>query len=252
MSDGRWRLTALEFTVMWERFGRDRLPYPFQFRGTAATDEEFLADRRAAARKVVSMLDEGLYEALVALAEPVVRIELCGFRGPGHESMIRMHAGIRQSVAAVAVQLPGPDLHAGADVLLASAPVAQLGTLVAQSIPPVAPGRRRGVSVPRVVAPVSGGSVMQPASGARGSAERDEFFRRPRTGLGEVTVFAGPAYDNRPTGDGQGFHWMDFADDGRYLVRGSDIVSALPARGEDIAAEVQRLVGVVGAEAVGR
>ncbi|MFI6431401.1 ESX secretion-associated protein EspG [Rhodococcus oryzae] len=251
MSDGRWRLTALEFTVLWERFGRDRLPYPFQFRGTAATDEEFRADRRAAAQRVVPMLDERLYEALVALAEPVVRIELCGFRGAGLESMIRMHAGIGQSVAAVAVQLPGPDLHAGADVLLASAPVAQVGTFVAQSIPAVAAGRRRGVSVPRSVAPASG-SLMQSASRARGNEERDEFFRRPRTGLGEITVFAGPAYDNRPTGDGQGFHWMDFADDGRYLVRGSDIVSALPARGEDIAAEVQRLVGVTRSGAVGR
>ncbi|AQA22199.1 espG family protein [Rhodococcus sp. MTM3W5.2] len=251
MSDGRWRLTALEFTVLWERFGRDRLPYPFQFRGTAATDEEFRADRQAAAQKVVPMLDEGLYEALVALAEPVVRIELCGFRGAGLESMIRMHAGIRQSIAAVAVQLPGADLHAGADVLLASAPVTQVGTFVAQSIPSVAAGRRRGVSVPRSATPVSG-SLMQSASRARGNEERDEFFLRPRTGLGEITVFAGPAYDNRPTGDGQGFHWMDFADDGRYLVRGSDIVSALPARGEDIAAEVQRLVGVARAGAVSR
>ncbi|MGW6378987.1 ESX secretion-associated protein EspG [Rhodococcus sp. NPDC055112] len=252
MSAGRWRLTALEFTVLWEQFGRDRLPYPFQFLGTAATDEEFLADRRAAAQRVGPMLDEGLYEALVALAEPVVRVELCGFRGAGLESMVRMHAGIRHSVAAVAVQLPGTDLHAGADILLASAPAAQVGTFVAQSIPSVTAGRRRGVSVPRSVAPVGGGSLMQSASRARGNEERDEFFRRPRTGLGEVTVFAGPAYDNRPTGDGQGFHWMDFANDGRYLVRGSDIVSALPARSEDIAAEVQRLVGVARAGTVGR
>ncbi|MFD4181397.1 ESX secretion-associated protein EspG [Rhodococcus sp. NPDC058514] len=252
MSDGRWRLTALEFTVLWERFGRDRLPYPFQFRGTAATDDDFRADRRAAARKVAPMLDERLYEALVALAEPAVRVELCGFRGARLESTIRLHAGIRNSVAAVAVQLPGPDPHAGSDILLASAPVTQVGTAVSQSIPPVAAGRRRGVSVPRSVAPVSDGSILQPASRARGNEERDEFFRRPRTGLGEITVFAGPAYDNRPTGDGQGFHWMDFADDGRYLVRGSDIVSALPARGEDIAAEVQRLVGVAHTAAVRR
>lgn len=252
MSDGRWRLTALEFTVLWERFGRDRLPYPFQFRGTAATDDEFQADRRAAAQKVVPMLDERMYEALVALAEPAVRVELCGFRGARLDSMIRMHAGVRESVAAVAVQLPGPDLHAGSDVLLASAPASQVGTFVAQSIPPVAAGRRRGVSVPRSVVPASGGSVMQSASRGQGNEERDEFFKRPRTGLGEITVFAGPAYDNRPTGDGQGFHWMDFAADGRYLVRGSDIVSAVPARGEDVAAEVQRLVGVAHAGTVRR
>ncbi|MFC7449377.1 ESX secretion-associated protein EspG [Rhodococcus daqingensis] len=243
MSDGHRRLTALEFTVLWERFGRDRLPYPFQFRGTATTDEEFRADRRAAAAKVAPMLDESMYEALVALAEPAVRVEVCGFRGAGLESMIRVHAGVGRSCAAVAVQLPGPDLHAGGDVLLTSAPAAQVGTIVVQSIPPVPAGRRRGVSVPRSVTASGGGSIMQTASRARGNEERDEFFRRPRTGLGEITVFAGPAYDNRPTGDGRGFHWMDFADDGRYLVRGSDIVSALPARGEDIAAEVQRLVG---------
>lgn len=241
MSQGPWRLTALEFAVLWERLGRDRLPYPFGFRGTAETDAQFRAQRADAARRVLAQVDAPMYEALAALAEPAVRIELCGLHrvGPG-SSMVRVHAGIRHARATVAVQQPGADLHTGADVVLTAVAPAEVGAALAQAIPQVDAGRGRGVSVPRSTVP--GASVMRPAGRRRASEQRDEFFARPRTGFGEVGVVAGPAYDSTPRGEDRGFHWVDFAGDGRYLVRGAETVHARPAGGADIAAQVQRLV----------
>lgn len=246
MSHGPWRLTALEFAVLWERLGRDRLPYPFGFRGTAETDTQFRDQRADAARRVLAQVDAPMYEALAALAEPVVRIELCGLHRCGAgSSMVRVHAGIRHARATVAVQRPGADLHTGADVVLTAVAPVEVGVALAQTIPRVEAGRRRGVSVPRSTAP--GASVMRPAGRRRASEQRGEFFARPRTGFGEVSVVAGPAYDSTPRGDDRCFHWVDFAGDGRYLVRGTETVRARPAGGTDIAALVQRLVAEAGA-----
>lgn len=246
MSQGPWRLTALEFAVLWERLGRDRLPYPFAFRGTAATEAQFRAQRAVAARRALAQVDAPMYEALAALAEPAVRVELCGLHrvGPG-SSMVRAHAGIRCGRATVAVQQPGDDLHTGSDVVLTAVAAAEVGAALAQAIPQVEAGRRRGVSVPRSTAP--GASVMRPAGRRRASEQRDEFFARPRTGFGEVGIVAGPAYDSSPRGEVRDFHWIDFAGDGRYLVRGAETVHATPAGGADFAAQVHRLVAEVDA-----
>ncbi|MFC4605201.1 ESX secretion-associated protein EspG [Rhodococcus kronopolitis] len=242
MSRGSWQLSALEFAVLWERLGRDRLPYPFRFRGTAGTLAQFQAQRAEAARRVLARIDEPMYEALTALAEPAVRIELCGLHGDRFESMVRVHAGIRCGWATVAVQQPGSDPHAGADVRLTVVPACDVGTAVVRAVPPVSPGRHPAVSVPRVPSLARRGTVMSPAARRPGGDRREEFFTRPRTGLGEVTVFAGPAYDNRPGGDGDGFHWIDLAEDGRYLVHGAETVHARPAGHADLAAQLLPLV----------
>ncbi|MFE3293221.1 ESX secretion-associated protein EspG [Rhodococcus sp. NPDC059234] len=246
----QWRFTALEFDVLWRHLGRDRLPYPMRFRGEAATEDDFQQQRRAAARRVLPRLDEALHAALSALASPIVRVEVCGFHGRGLESTVRAHAGVSGERAALARQDQGADLDDGGDVVLSAVPAGRVAARIAAVLPSARRGTGRGVAS-AISRRRSGadGSLMLPAARLGHEEACDEFFARPRTGLGEIGVFAGPALDWRPTAEGRVVQWMDFEDDGRYLVGGTDAVSAVPAGGDEIASEVGRLIGLTRGEA---
>ncbi|WP_181762816.1 ESX secretion-associated protein EspG [Rhodococcus spelaei] len=242
-------MSALEFDVLWGLLGRDRLPYPLQCRGAADTADDHHSARRDAARRIRPMLDEGLYGAFTILLAPTVRVEICGFHGHGHghglATVVRAHAGVRGERATLVRQEPGVDLESGADVVLSSLPSGQLPERIVESLPAARRGARRGAASAGPSRRVgTDGPLMVSATRRGPEEERDEFFDRPRTGLGEIGVFAGPAVDWRPTADGHVVHWMDFEGDGRYLVRGTDIVSALPVGGDDIASELHRLIGL--------
>jgi hypothetical protein len=244
-----WRFTALEFDVLWRQLGRDRLPYPMGFRGDAGTEQDFRAQRAAAARRILPHLDDTLHTALTALAEPTVRVEVCGFHGRGAATMVRAHAGVRGEHAALVSQDPGADLDAGGDVVLSALPAARVAAGIAAVLPWVRRGTGRGVaSVHPSRTARADGPLMRSATGRGLEEAHDGFFDRPRTGFGEIGVFAGPAFDWRPTGDGHVVHWMDFEHDGRYLVRGTGAVSALPATADDIECAVRRLTGLARGE----
>ncbi|MFC9786375.1 ESX secretion-associated protein EspG [Rhodococcus sp. NPDC127528] len=244
----QWRFTALEFDVLWQQLGRDRLPYPMRIRGGAATEGDFRRQRRAAARRVLPRLDEGLHAALSTLATPAVRVEVCGFHGRGLGTMTRAHAGVRGERATLARQDPGVDLDAGGDVVLLSVPAGSVAARIAAALPSARRGIGRGAP-PALARPRAADESLMLAATRLGPDEACvEFFARPRTGLGEIGVFAGPALDWRPTADGRVVQWMDFEDDGRYLVRDAEAVSVVPAGGDDIAAELRRLIGLVGGE----
>ncbi|MFD4354934.1 ESX secretion-associated protein EspG [Nocardia sp. NPDC058518] len=44
----------------------------------------------------------------------------------------------------------------------------------------------------------------------------------PRTSTGEITVYPGYQVDSRPTTDGKAFLWLDYPNDGRYLIQHHD------------------------------
>ncbi|GAA4470953.1 hypothetical protein GCM10023094_00710 [Rhodococcus olei] len=238
-----WCVSALEFDVLWRLLGRDRLPYPLQCRGDAATAAEHRAARRAAARRIAPLLDDHLHAALSVLHTPTVRVEVCGFHGAGLSTPVRVHAGIVAGRGAVARQLPGADLDRGGDVLISTAPRSGVAVSIVDALPVVARATGRGPG-PRTPGHRTG-SVLHPAAGRDLVKDSRAFFARPRTGIGEIGVVGGPSADWRPAGDGVGAHWMDFAD-GRYLVRGDD-AGVVPVSREELAAEIGTLIDRIGA-----
>lgn len=249
--DGQWRFSGLEFRVLWEKFGRDRLPYPLHHRPSATTRDGLDRQWRAAAARCGPRVTEDLYGRLAVLAEPDTRIEVCGFARGDHPADVRMHAGIRGVRATLAVQLPGTDPDSGGDVLVRGMDAARLPAAIASTLPPVPAGAHDPVRFRRSdLHSERRGPVLSPAGtvGRRGQALA--VLGRPRAGIGEITVFAGASYDRRPTGDGAGIHWIDVAGDGRYSLAEREDVVVAPASEPALAAEIERLIGRVRVHAV--
>lgn len=247
-----WRLSAFEFAVAWEHMGRDRLPFPLTYRGDAETADEFDAQRRIAAESVRQQFDDNLHRALAVLAEPLVRVSVCGFEGPVGDRMVRIHGGVDRVVGALAVQLPGPELEVGADVLLSLHRREAFESQVVGAMPSTAPGRGRGLRVDKSDLNSGGAvSVLRSPNYVSPREEASRFFNRPHAGFGEITVGEGQKRHGRNAPDGQILQWIDYVDDGRYLVRNTATITAVPGTRDTMTAELRRTVGYVLADAEG-
>lgn len=218
MNEFQWRMDGFMFQLALEAFGRDRLPYPLRYKieGVEAHDD-YLRARVEAARRLQGIADERLYEALTVLLEPQVRVEVHGFYGPDFAQVVRIHAGLDARSATVAVQMPGPTQQYGRDVTLYRCPARGAVGHIVGNLPKCGPGKHRPLNGRR-------SDLDRPEYGRHPTRlshteELNRLVRRPRSSLGEIMVYRGAAYDSRPTGDGRGFHWMDYLPaDGRYLL----------------------------------
>ncbi len=91
MTTMQWQFTGLEFQILWEAVGRDRLPYPLRFRPTAETMNELTEERRRAGAHLAWLLDDRLHHVLGALANPDARVEVSGFHGQNMSTVTRLH-----------------------------------------------------------------------------------------------------------------------------------------------------------------
>jgi len=71
-----------------------------------------------------------------------------------------------------------------------------------------------------------------------------QFVRRPRVGTGEISVHPGVAIDARPTDDGHTFIWLDYPDDGRYLLvnHDADAFSMSPGPVDELVRQLQHRI----------
>lgn len=223
MNEPRWRLDGLMFTLAVEAFGRDRLPYPITYEpeatnpGEVVSYDDYQRMRAEARQRLARIADNRLHHALTVLLEPQVRVEVHGFHGPGFAQVTRIHAGITDHSATIAVQLPGPTQQSGRDVILTQLAPQSLPTHLVAHLPTCAGGkydplRAHASDVNRPV-------YSHHPTRLSLTEQITRIARRPRSGLGEIGVFAGGAIDARPTPDVRGFHWMDYQPtDGRYLL----------------------------------
>lgn len=218
---GGWVLDPHAFAVGIEAHGRDRLPYPLTFRPEFAETYEIHQERREAAfARLRESYDDGLHKVLRALLEPEVRVEIEGLHSPGRSGVVRVYAGIIEDHAALAVQASGPTREQGGDIALSIVPLPELAAAIVAKLP-----RAQGGSTPRFE---GRRSDLDAATYARHPTrlspveQTQRFFRRSRTGTGEITVYPGFQVDSRPTTDGKAFLWLDYPDDGRYLIQHHD------------------------------
>lgn len=235
-----WSLHPLELTMLLERFGRDRLPYPLRSRLDAVTGSEVALHRDAADHRVDGLLDVDLELAVNILLTPTYRVEMLGRTDDG--TALRSLTAVRGQSAVVLVQEPGPTADLGGTVHLGFTATSRAIRRSLSILPHTEPGSHRPITVQRTR---SRHSVLDRVSTEPTADRFDRIFAPPRSGVGAVTVAPGPAIDNRPEYDAEGFFWIDVEGDGRYLVHSGDTVAARPAADDDIVDEIARLARAV-------
>ncbi|NKY58517.1 ESX secretion-associated protein EspG [Nocardia flavorosea] len=234
------------------RFERDRLPYPIRVlplgpRETPPTAEEYEQFRVSAAHRLQASADESMLRALRVLLEPQVRIEIHGAYDRGFERVVRIHAGIAGQSATLAVQAPGPTKEYGGDIHLQTCAPHELAARVVACLPRCAPGRFT-TTVRGSRSDIGQIEYSRHPSRISRIEQINQILRRPRSGVGEIGIFAGPAIDSRPTGNPHGFHWMDLLpQDGRYLLikHGGEEFTLAPGSPDEIVRRVQHAIGAV-------
>lgn len=235
-----WSLHPLELTMLLERFGRDRLPYPLRSRIDADTGSEVALHRDAAARRIDELLDADLELAANTMLTPTYRVEMLGRCEDG--TILRSLTAVRGTSAVVLVQDPGPNADVGGTVHVGFTATSRAIRRSLAVLPHVRPGSHRPIAVQRKR---SRHSVLDRVSTEQSAEQFDLIFARPRSGVGAFTIAPGPAIDNRPEYDAEGFFWIDLQGDGRYLVHSGDAVAARPAADDDFIDEIARLARVV-------
>lgn len=245
MNGLQWRLGGEMFIQAVRRFDRDRLPYPIRVLPLGPTEipptaEEYERVRVAAARQLAAISDDNLHKALRTLLEPEIRVEVHGAYDRGFERIVRMHAGLIGKTATLAVQEPGPTTEYGGDIHLFTLAPQELAARLVSYLPRCAPGRFTTVRGTR--ADIGKVEYARHPTRMSRAEEITRILRQPRSGVGEIGVFAGPAVDSRPTGNPHGFHWMDhLPQDGRYLLlkHNPEEFTLTPAPPEEIVRRLQ-------------
>ncbi|MFD4405348.1 ESX secretion-associated protein EspG [Nocardia sp. NPDC058499] len=251
MSDLQWRLDGEMFIQAVRRFDRDRLPYPIRVLPLGSTEtpptaEDYERVRLAASQQLAAVSDENLHRALRTLLEPQVRVEVHGAYDRGFERIVRIHAGITGRSATLAVQAPGATKEYGGHIHVQTCEPHELAARVVACLPRCAPGRFATVRGTRSDI----GQIEYSRHPGRISRieQINQILRRPRSGVGEIGIFAGPAVDSRPTGNPHGFHWMDLLpQDGRYLLikHSSEEFTLAPGAPDEITRRLQHAIGTV-------
>lgn len=239
-------MNGLDFTVLCERYGRDRLPYPLRVRTSAEYDDQYRRMRAEASARVDARFDDGLDTALRIVTDPLVRVESRGETIDSGGTKFRTHAAVRHGLAAVLTQAPGIDHRAGGAITIE---LCAPRTVAHRVVAPLPHNRAGRIPAARIERPHRSGvgmarsSVLGTATREMTSAERyREFFQRPRTATGEIIIARGAAVDNRPDSDAIAFHWMDFESDGRYIVRPENVIEVQGVDRSALAAVIDRHV----------
>ncbi|MQY18579.1 ESX secretion-associated protein EspG [Nocardia macrotermitis] len=236
-----WKLTQLEFLLAWQALGRDRMPYPIEYRSDVEVRADLDPDYAAAARKLadLSQDNDDLYRALETLAQPRAHVMVFGVRRDGRDRLVRMHAGIADGRSSLLVQEPGDEFDTVGDIRVYShAGNGAIGRLVSL-MPPVRPGTGHGVSINRLDL-----DPPETWSAADRNSPREQvvrFLRRPYQTRVEIKVDQGPALDGWQE-SGTYLQVVDFVDDGRYLLTVGNRLEASPLTADKLQASVQQLV----------
>lgn len=238
-----WKLAQFEFYCAWRALGRDRMPFPLQFRCDTEVASDFAREGTAAARRVSQLVqaDPGLYQAVEILAQPRARIEMLGYRLDGRQRMVRMHAATGDGASALLVQEPGAgtEVDAAGDIrIYLHGPGGAVKRMVSL-LPDVPPGSATGVSINRMdLAPQETWSAGETRS-PREQALR--FLRQPYRTYVEIKVDLGTALDGWQD-SGDYLRVVDFDKTGRYLLTLGDRVEATPLTADKLQATIQHRV----------
>ncbi|MFC6013299.1 ESX secretion-associated protein EspG [Nocardia lasii] len=236
----RAEFTGLEFEILWSGYGRDRLPYPLQYRTDIVEFEDLRKHREAAVESLLRKYDPAVERALDVLLAPEARVESKGYVGRDNSNLIRFHGAIRGTVGATLTQASGADEDTGADVTLTYCTADQVAALTVAALPRTPPGTKPPLEVRRDRL-AEEEEHFEYRAGRLSSAEQlERVFHRPRRAFGEIAAYSGPALDHRPA-PARTFWWMDYPD-GRYYVKTGDPIIAEPLPTPRMIAGIRRML----------
>lgn len=247
--ENHWQLDSLAFNIALEVNGRDRLPYPLRYRAEfPETADEYSQRRSRSADRLQQVYDESFHRTLEVLLEPQVRVEIHGFHGPGQTRTVGIHVGIVDEQAAVAVQLSERESRGAGDVVLSR----HRAHLVADEVAALLPHCRGGAE-PRFEGrrgDIDAAVHARHPTQLSPTEKLQRFLKRPRVGTGEITVYPGFQIDARPTDDGSAFLWLDYPDDGRYLMQhhDADHFTVIPGPPEEISRRLRARIDTMTAQ----
>ncbi|WP_072805050.1 ESX secretion-associated protein EspG [Rhodococcoides yunnanense] len=246
MSEREWTLAGLEFRILMERSGRDRLPFPLQFRPNVDSAADYHRQRHQANTRATDISDADLRTAFHVIVEPDYRIEMVGHTrtGSGY-TKLRAHAAVRHDLGVVLLQQPGVDDATGGDVAVRLVEYHRAPGLVLASLPACGAGRQRRLDVRRPVGD-SQNRLLRTATRTTDEEQFELLLGRERSSAGEILVCPGSSVDGRPDDTTIGFQWVDVAGDGRYIVLHGSTVSIVPAAVDELVSEVRRAIDAAG------
>ncbi|MEV6660202.1 ESX secretion-associated protein EspG [Nocardia fluminea] len=236
----RAEFTGIEFEILWSGYGRDRLPYPLQYRTDIAEFDELKRHRETAVEALLRKYDPAVERALAVLLDPEARVESKGYVGQDNANIIRFHGAIRGSVGATLQQAPGTEEDTGADVTLTYCTPSQVAALTVAALPRTKPGKKPPVEVRRDQLAAEEDHFEYRAGRLSSADQLNRMFHRPRRAFGEISALSGPALDARPT-PARTFWWMDYPD-GRYYVKTGDPIIAEPLPTDRMIAGIHRML----------
>ncbi|WP_330251576.1 ESX secretion-associated protein EspG [Nocardia sp. NBC_00565] len=234
------RLSGLEFEMLWAAYGRDRMPYPLHYRTEITEFDELERHRDAALTTLLAKYSPELEHAIEVLLEPDARVESKGFGGPDLSQTYRFHGAVRDRMGAALTQLPGATADTGGDVLITYCTAQQVCTQAVDALPRRDPGTHPRLELRREEIAADRDRHIRRAHDHGPLEQLNRIFQRPRSALGEITIYAGPAVDARPT-PGRGFWWMDYPD-GRYYIKTGNPIIATPLDATAMSTEIHRLL----------
>ncbi|MGW5456450.1 ESX secretion-associated protein EspG [Nocardia sp. NPDC003979] len=236
----RVEFTGIEFEILWSGYGRDRLPYPLQYRTDIADFDELKRHREAAVEKLLAKYDPAIEQAIDVLLVPDARVESKGYVGQDVSNVIRFHGAIRGRAGATLAQAPGTAEDTGSDVVLTCCTADQVAALTVAALPRTKPGTKPPVEVRRERLAEEEEHFEYRAGRLSSLEQLNRIFHRPRHAVGEISALAGPALDSRPT-PARSFWWMDYPD-GRYYVKTGDPIIAEPLPTSRMIAGIHRML----------
>ncbi|MFJ2665193.1 ESX secretion-associated protein EspG [Nocardia fluminea] len=167
------------------------------FRPELAETHEVHQERREAAfARLRQVYDGDLHKVFRALREPEVRVEIEGLHGPGQSEAVRVYTGIIEDRAALAVQAAGPTREQGGDITLSIVPLVGMAAAIVTNL-----SRTQGGSTLRFEgrrSDLDAATYARHPTRLSAVEQTQRFFRRTRTGTGEITVYPGFQVDSRP------------------------------------------------------
>lgn len=249
-----WHMSALEFTVLWHAIGRDVLPYPLHYRSTEDTAAAYERAYKKAAARLRVLFDEDMYGPLRILTEPEARIEVAGFANAyepvmpradaAPTSRRRIHAAVAGPQAVLLFQeATDPGLNTSDYVTIKFVRARTLARRIFAFLGDNSPGTGPEIRIDRAAleseddTPLTRFADDAPRPALR---EARRFFERPRSSVIHFAVYPGAAYDHRAA-PARDFHLIDYPD-GRYRVRATATVHAVPTTTADLATHLQNLL----------
>ncbi|NNH74777.1 ESX secretion-associated protein EspG [Nocardia uniformis] len=226
----KWVLTPDDFALVWTRETRQhRRPYPLHGVPTEPENPDTAAPLH---HRFLRRTDPELTAALMLCARSdVTTLTLFGERTAG--PAVRAFAAVSQQRAGILVELPDA-------VTVQVSPTDQVGRELVEAVGSAPAGRLGQLREPQDAVLRTDGRVACTEVESGGDAA---LFRRklnaPVDGRGFITVSVAPANPLSPPTRHR--TWLDFSNDGRYLLSTAADLTLTPVDDEEFAAQLMHL-----------